>query len=367
MSKAINIIVLGFLLNNIALCQNINFNALPNYKNGSIMLIGENHSNFEKDTIEFDIIKWYAQQSKKPITVILERPHSMELFIDKLFQNDDSLSLKQYLIYSYDRVENTFVMKEKNLYNKILALYSLNKTTKNIKIKCVDRELYLRAMMLSIKQVLTKYRSDNFKIAVLLTNINTYITKEILTIQDYEMVRSFFRLCQVSIYNEYKTSILYEDLQYINTLAENFKPMISDSETRENLLYHNIVNNWDTNSFFIAIHGIAHVNKYYSKNETISGNRKSIGFMLNSYTTSPFRNRVSSVYIVNFNLLTSKGLCNDQHRIYFMTNEEKKQLYSLSKQNIKCVVPDSKQFKYAHKAYDLLILVDTAHFYDYCK
>ncbi len=366
MNKVCKFIFFSFLLNNIALCQSIDFNVLPNDMNCNILLIGENHLNFEKDTIEFEIIKWYSMQTKKQITVFLERPRSLQVFIEKLFQYDDSLSLKQYFSYTHSKDDSTSDSRQYSLYNRILAIYALNKSSKNIKIKCVDRELVMKTMLYSIKEVLIKYR-DSHKIKLLIKYIDSYLIKKTITIQDHDVVRRFFYHCLFFSYDESKIKFLDDDFRFLISMFENFKPMPTDSEIRENLLYLNIVNDYDTNSFHISINGIAHVNKFYSKDKKISGNRKSIGFMLNTYKSSPYKNKVSSLCIINFNLLTSRGLYNTKNRIHFMSSQEKKLLYSLFEKNNKYVVPDSSKFKYAHKAYDLLILVDTAHFYDFAR
>lgn len=366
MNKVCKFIFFSFLLHNIALCQRIDFNVLPNEKNCNILLIGENHSNFEKDTIEFEIIKWYSMQTKKQITVFLERPRSLQVFIEKLFQYDDSLSLKQYFLYTHSKDDSTSVSRQYYLYNRILGIYALNKSSKNIKIKCVDRELVMKSMLYSIKEVLIKYK-DNYKIKLLIKYIDAYLIKKTITIHDHDAVRRFFYHCLFFSYNESNIKILGDDFRFLISMFENFRPMPSVSEIRENLLYQNIVNDYDTNSFHISINGIAHVNKFYSKEKKFSGNRKSVGFMLNTYKSSPYKNKVSSIYIINFNLLTSRGLYNDKNRIHFTTNYEKKLLYSLLEDNYKCIVPDASKFKYAHKAYDLFILVDTAHFYDFVR
>jgi hypothetical protein len=144
-------------------------------------------------------------------------------------------------------------------------------------------------------------------------------------------------------------------------LFDGLKPMVSNSETREQFLYQNIINNWEKNTFIISINGFAHINKYYLQNELILGNRKSIGYLLNTSQNSPFYGRVKSIGIVNFYLKSSKLIEKVRNSVYFMSKEEKKHLYSLCKSKIQCIKLDSLNFKIAYKAYDLLILVDTAH------
>lgn len=339
--------------------QSFDCSLLPNQNKFHLLLIGENHFNYEKDTVELDIIKWYAHNSSKKITIFIERPYSMQLFVDKLFNSGDSELLKQYLIYSYDRTSNVFITKEQNLYGKILDIYELNKTTKNIKIKCIDRELYLKSMLFSIKDVLIKYKSP--KVQQLINEIDRYLIKEIVTMQDYEFLRSFYKLNCKYYFLNFKNSIKTSDIYYINEVFDGFKPMISNSETRESFLYHKMINNWEENTFFISINGLAHVNKFFSKTDTIIGNRKSIGYLLNTNEDSPFVNNVKSLGIVSFYLKSSKKTEKVKNSIYFMTKDEKSYLYTLSKNKKQLINLDSTKFKFASKAYDLLILVDTSH------
>jgi len=349
------------LIFNFRICfgQHSEYSLLPIENEFRLLLIGENHNNYEKDTVELEIIKWYAQQSKKKIVVFIERPFSMQLFIDKLFKTGDSLSLKQYLAYSYDRTANVFLTKEQNIYHKILSIYELNKTTNNLKIKCIDRELFLRAMLYSIKDVLVKY--NKVDVHRLIKKIDKYLIKEVLTIQDYEFIRFFYQYNMKYRLIEGHKNITFSDIYYINELFEGFKPMISNSDSRESFLYYKMINNWEKDKLHISINGLAHVNKYYSETNTIIGNRKSIGYLLSTCANSPYVNNVKSIAIVNFNIKTTNKTKKVKNCVYFMSKEEKSYLYTLCKKKRQFVIPDPEKFKYANKAYDLLILVDTVH------
>jgi hypothetical protein len=337
-------------------------------QNYNLILIGEPHYIIEKNEIELTIIKDIINKTDKNIVLFLEHPLSMNYFIDKLFTDNDTISLKTYLLNSQNRIVDKLSVKNELLYKQIINIYQLNKHSNHIIIKCIDYELKLRPLIYTTLTILNKYNITSDEILKQKNILNEILSKSKYTTKDYEYFRNEFKshFCSnLYLYNSIITN--KNELWYISKMLKNAIELKTYSEERELMLYNNIIVNYNDSSYHVAIMGSAHVNKYYKNDITILGNRLSVGYLLNNSCKSPFRNKVYSIYIFVKNIKTINSVFSYGNNLYYIIDKnENNYLFSLMKKNITYIVPTKKKFKYAYKAYNLLILIKngTSNLYD---
>ncbi len=337
-------------------------------QNYNLILIGEPHYIIEKDKIELTIINDIINKTDKNIVLFLEYPLSMNYFIDKLFTDNDTISLKTYLLNRQNKIVDKLSVKNELLYKKIINIYQLNKHSNHIIIKCIDYELKLRPLIYTILTILNKYNITSDEILKQKNILNELLNKSKHTIKDYEYFRNEFKshFCNnLYLYNSIITN--KDELWYISKMLKNAIALKIYSEERELMLYNNIIANYNDSSYHVAIMGSAHVNKYYKNDIAILGNRLSVGYLLNNSYKSPFRGKVYSIYIFVKNIKTINSVFSYENKFYFIIDKNKiNYLSSLMEKNITYIVPTRKKFKYVYKAYNLLILIEngTSNLYD---
>jgi hypothetical protein len=333
---------------------------------GNFIIIGEQHLIQEKDSIIMDIITDIAKNTDKDIQLFIEYPPSLQIYIDKLFNNGDSIALKKHIQYAQNWDTTTMSLKNELNYKYILKLYNIHNELRNIEIICIGEELQLRRAVYSILDILNNYHIENKDILERTDYLTSLLNKELLTIDDYHEYQRF--ICShfysnTNIYNEIIKDSM--DYTYFSLIINHSKLFDIYSDEKEYFLYHNILKHIDVNKTNIAHMGNGHVSKYYKKKTKASGNRLTVAHLINNSRKSPFRKKVYSISITALSIqsksiLKSKSIFNYPYPRMF-TNDEMDKIASNLTTDVTLINTSDMDFKYASDAFDLVYFIKTSN------
>lgn len=343
--------------------------SLPSGKDVKLIMLGEEHFLPEVDSLEAQIIRHYAlQEAPRTIYVFLERSYAFNYYIDKLFNYDDSISLKQYF-------NARLLVGDEDEYNFIMQLYNIQQQTHNLKIKCIDVcwENASKRQLYALHDLCSQYEFSN-------PDINKW--KDTLAVyaeQKYFMndsvcqifVQSFirhFRSCRQS----YKIALSPYDYDYLKNMM---KSSYSSFEKREKTMQEYVSRNYHKNHLHILPIGFYHISKHNHHKAVLKGKvlanekMKSLAQRLHYSGCSPYRGKVYSILLCPLSEKRTRRDHTDSTKfIHRTTTFNKAELppdvlenLPQSEEEISVIRIDKRRYPIAKKEYDMVITLKSCH------
>ena len=339
------------------------------FQKSNLLIIGEFHNIAENSDIQLNIIKDIAVKSDKNIEILIEFSPSFEYYLEKLFNNNDSISLLNYMLNKRKEKHDTLGMALTNQYELLMNLYYYSKTLseKSFKIKCIDKEYLPRALLFTLKDIFGKYEIKDSALINQICALDSIQLKEVIDYTDFKLFDATFRAYYFRNIELFKSTLNPNDFYYVSRMLEYSSEIDRYSPEREKLMARNVIRNYFDSLFYILITGINHSNKNYYKKLDIRNNNISTGYLLNNENKSPFRNKVISVAITRRYFNTGTRIFNYEYAYPCILNSEVDYLNSLVKGNIiSCINLKSTRLKYAKRFFDYFIIIENSNsIYDF--
>ena len=353
-------------------------------ENKKLFLIGEYHHIQEFYDVNYCMIKHIIVHHPEinNFQLLVESGPCLNYYLDKLILENDSLSLKEFLRHHSHRIQDTLFPRNQVKYDFFMKLYYLSKSLngKMFSFKCYDNTHILRSLVFTALDILKKYPMQDALYSSQLSFLDSLLQKKTLD-------RDFFAFHQqTSTYltkNEeiLKNTLVATDCFYLSEIMRRSLPFNNNpldlnqnvTQERENMMYEQINNSYNDSTFFFCIIGAAHIGKPYSKKNSKNSCKNSCSAsidvktieMLETYTTSHFRNKISLCNLVPLVEKTRNEFTNTIFNIprYYPSAFQKHNEYlnALLTGNITFIDMRKTKIKRAHTITDYLIVVKEAN------
>ncbi|MDR3047842.1 MAG: hypothetical protein LBU51_09615 [Bacteroidales bacterium] len=155
-------------------------------KGYNLLMIGEYHSIKEFHQSQELIIKniIYQNQNIHNFQLLTEEPPSLNYYLEKLFEENDSVNFKNYWINRANNRTDTLLPIYFERYNFFMKLFYFSKSLskQHLSIKAIDGEYHLRGFVFSLTDILKKYQIKDSAFIEQIEYLNTLCSKKTITI-----------------------------------------------------------------------------------------------------------------------------------------------------------------------------------------
>jgi hypothetical protein len=348
-----------------------------------LLIIGEHHHIQEFYDLNYrmieHIILHYPEINN--FQLLIESTPCLNYYLDKLLLENDSVSLKDFLMHHAHRIQDTLFPMNQARYDFYMKFYYLSKslTGRTFRFNCYDNTHILRPLVFTTLDILRKYPDPDTLFLSQITFLNSLLQKKNLDHDFYafhQHIGTYFAENKEML----KNILTATDYFYFSEMMKRSPPFVNNpmnlqqtvTQERENMIYEQINNSYNDSTFFFCIIGAAHIYKPYQKksekpckNNCMAAVDVKIIKMLETYKTSHFKDKI---IICNSVPLVKKVKNEFNNKVFNLSGyyppalqKHSEYLNSLLTDNITVIDMRKTKIKRAYKITDYMLVVKEAN------
>jgi hypothetical protein len=344
--------------------------------------MGEHHHVQELHEVQYDIVKHVISQNPeiKNFQLLLESSPCVNYYLDKLMLENDSISLKEFLLHNSEVIQDTLDPLNQARYNLYMRFYYLSKSLKEktFQFNCYDNSLKLRPLVFTVLEILKKYPVADSLYVAQIVFWDSLVQQKYLEHKFFEFHQHFVNY--ITENKEMLQETLTEtDFYYFTEMIRRSPPLsgaliptvMEVTQERENMIFEQINNSYNDTTFFFCIIGADHISKPYNKSKLppkFKKNGAMVIKMLETSRISNFKNKSILCQMLplvkHYKLFQKDGTYKmlKMRKFYPVAfRKHRDYLNSLLTGNITLLDMRKTAIKRAHKITDYMIIVKEAN------